>query len=684
MSSSSDDHFLSKTKVSPQAIQIVADTMVDDAFDASGSSFDYTCSVRATHEVLARRQTQDKDVKSATQSFMQKGKFIQPFGCLLALDQKKLKVIAHSENAQEMLTLSSRDAPSVGHNIVVHFGVDLQTIFDSPSVANLYKAFSSRDSTQFNPILVRSKASGRYFYAMVHRVSRAFILDFEPANTVEGPMTVAGPEQSYMLAEKGIKRLQCFPGGSIQKLCCAMVQEIFELTGYDRVMAYKFHDDDHGEVIAEIKKPGLEPYLGLHHPATDIPQVSRFYYMMNMVRIICDCRAKFVKVVQDENFQHDVYMFGSTLRGPHSCHQLFMENMNSLASLVMAVVVVVNDVSIEESGSSTSPSRKGKKLWGLVVCHNTTPRFVPIVLRNACKILTQVFAVCISQQTELESLILENSILHTQTLLCDKLLREAPLSIVSRCLNIRNLVKCDGAVLYYENKFYKMGVTPSDFKIYDILTWISVLHPDSAGFITDSLCGSVFPADLSVSDLVCGMAAVRIALNCALFWFRSHTDAVLNWVGAKHEPGEIDDDRKMHPRSSFKAYKEIVKTRSVPWKDIEISAIHSLQLMLWNTLNNNGNEISNASAIQKNLKILDVQRMQEETAIAVMVRIMETAMVPVLAVDAEGLVQGWNTKLGDLTGLHDREAMGENLLKLVEESSVDAVKRILGSALQGI
>ncbi|KAK1369971.1 Phytochrome [Heracleum sosnowskyi] len=682
MSFSSDDQFLSKTKISPQAIQIVADTLVDDAFDECGSSFDYTTSVRATHEVLSRRQTQDNDVKSATQRFIEKGKFIQPFGCLLALDQKTLKVVACSENANEMLTLSSHDGPSGVHNHSIHFGVVIGTIFDAHGLAVLFKAFSSRDSSQFNPILVRSKTSGRYFYAMVHRVPHAFILDFEPVNTIDGTITVAGPEQSYMLAEKGIKRLQCFPGGSVQKLCCVMVQEIFEITDYDRVMAYKFHDDEHGEVVAEITKPGLEPYLGLHYPATDIPQVARFYYMMNMVRIICDCRAKFVKVVQDENFQHDVNMFGSTLRGPNSCHQLFMENMNSLASLVMAVVVV-SDMGYEESGSSTSPSWKGKKLWGLVVCHNTTPRFVPIVLRNACKIITQVFAVHISQQTELESLILENSILHTQTLLCDKLLQEAPLSIVSRYPNIRDLVKCDGAVLYYENRFYKMGVTPSDFKIYDILTWISVLHPDSAGFITDSLCGSVFPADLSVSDLICGMAAVRIALNCALFWFRSHTDAVLNWGSAKHEPGEIDDDKKMHPRSSFKAFKEIVKTRSVPWKDIEISAIHSLQLMLWNTMNNEGNEISNAAAIQKKLQSLNVHGMQEETVCAEMVRLMETAMVPVLAVDAEGLVHGWNTKLGELTGLHSREALGENLLKLVEESSVDAVKRILGSALQG-
>ncbi|WOG84020.1 hypothetical protein DCAR_0103199 [Daucus carota subsp. sativus] len=681
MSSSSHDQFSDMTKISPQAIQIVADANLDDYFDASGSSFDYASSAYATQQVLASRQTQDGDLKSAHRRYMQKGEMIQPFGCMLALDPRTLKVIAFSENAPEMLTMPSDDVSSLGGNIALHFGADLRTFFDAPGIVILHRAFSSKDPVHFNPILVRLKTSGRSFYAVVHAVAHAFIIDFEPVNTMEDPVSVAGPVNSYMLAQKGIKRLQCLPRGNMQKLCSAMVEEIFEITGYDRVMAYKFHEDEHGEVVAEITKPGLEPYLGLHYPATDIPQVARFLYMKNMVRMIYDCRAKLVKVVKDENLQLDVVLISSTLRGPHSCHQLYMQNMNSLASLVMAVVV--NELGKEEFDTSSLPGWKGKKLWGLVVCHNTTPKYVSIFLRNACHLLAKVFAVHISEQTGLESLILENSIMHTQTLLCDKLLHETPLGIVSRCPNMMDLIKCDGAVLYYENKFYKMGVTPSDFKMYDILTWISVLHPDSAGFITDSLCGSVFPGHLSVSDGICGMAAVRISSKCVLFWFRNHTDAVLNWGGAKNEPGEIDDGSKMHPRSSFKAFKEVVKARSAPWKDIEISAIHSLQLALWNSLNHGENKVPSATAIQIKLQSLNVQGMQNQTLIARMLQLMEKAMVPILSVDPEGLVNGWNTKLGELTGLDTSAAIGENLLRLIEESSVDTVKRVLGLALQG-
>ena len=39
-------------------------------------------------------------------------------------------------------------------------------------------------------------------------------------------------------------------------------------------MVYKFHPDMHGEVVEEFKMDYVpESLLGLHYPATDIPQV---------------------------------------------------------------------------------------------------------------------------------------------------------------------------------------------------------------------------------------------------------------------------------------------------------------------------------------------------------------------------------------------------------------------------
>ncbi|KAK7284476.1 hypothetical protein RJT34_19222 [Clitoria ternatea] len=675
---------------SRHSARIIAQTTVDAklhaTFEESGSSFDYSSSVRlspSTGTPSGDYQSKSDRVTTTYLHQIQKSKFIQPFGCLLALDEKTCKVIAYSENAPEMLTMVSHAVPSVGDHPALGIGTDIRTIFTAPSASAFQKAIGFGEVSLLNPILVHCKTSGKPFYAIIHRVTGSLVIDFEPVKPHEVPMTAAGALQSYKLAAKAITGLQSLPSGSMETLCDSMVQEVFELTGYDRVMAYKFHDDDHGEVIAEVKKPGLDPFLGLHYPATDIPQATRFLFMKNKVRMIVDCRAKHVRVLQDKNIPFDLTLCGSTLRAAHSCHLQYMQNMNSSASLVMAVVVNDND----EDGDSSDgvQPQKRKRLWGLVVCHHTTPKFVPFPLRYACEFLAQVFAIHVNKELELEYQVIEKNILRTQTLLCDMLMRDAPQGIVSQSPNIMDLVKCDGAALLYKSKVWRLGVTPSESQIKEIASWLSECHRDSTGLSTDSLSDAGFPGAAALSDVVCGMAAVRIASKDIVFWFRSHTASEIRWGGAKHEPGDRDDGRRMHPRSSFKAFVEVVKTRSLPWKDYEMDAIHSLQLILRNAFKDTAENMDISTyAINNKLSDLKIEGMQElEAVTSEMVRLIETATVPILAVDVHGMVNGWNTKIAELTGLPVEEAIGKHLLTLVEDFSVDRVKTMLDMALQG-
>ncbi|KAH1195782.1 Phytochrome A1 [Glycine max] len=597
--------------------QTTLDAKLHATFEESGSSFDYSSSVRMSPAGTVSGDHQPRSDR-ATSSYLhqtQKIKLIQPFGCLLALDEKTCKVIAYSENAPEMLTMVSHAVPSVGDHPALGIGTDIRTIFTAPSSAAIQKALRFGDVSLHNPILVHCKTSGKPFYAIIHRVTGSVIIDFEPVKPHEVPMTASGALQSYKLAAKAITRLESLTTGNMETLCNTMVREVFELTGYDRVMAYKFHEDDHGEVIAEVKRPGLEPYLGLHYPATDIPQATRFLFMKNKVRMIVDCCAKHVNVLQDKKIPFDLTLCGSTLRAAHSCHLQYMENMNSSASLVMAVVVNDND---EDGDSSDAVQpQKSKRLWGLVVCHHTTPRFVPFPLRYACQFLAQVFAVHVSKELEIEYQIIEKNILQTQTLLCDMLVQG-------------------------------------------------------------------FPGAAALGDIACGMAAARIASKDILFWFRSHTASEIRWGGAKHEPGERDDGRRVHPRSSFKAFLEVVKTRSLPWKTYETDAIHSLQLILRDAFKETQSMEISTYAIDTRLGDLKIEGMQELDAVtSEVVRLIETATVPILAVDVNGMINGWNTKIAELTGLPVDEAIGKHLLTLVEDFSVDRVKKMLDMALQG-
>nr|AHZ63975.1 phytochrome [Huperzia selago] len=669
-----------RSKHSIRVAQTTADAKLYVAFEESGDStdrFDYSKSVEASRS--AADVLTPKTVTAYLQR-MQRGGQIQSFGCMVAVEEGNFKVIAYSENAPEMLDSMPQAVPSVGQHDLLGIGSDIRTLFTPMSAAGFEKAAISADVSLLNPLTVQCKSSGKPFYAIFYRVDVGLVIDLEPLRPNDANVSAAGAMQSHKLAAKAISRLQSLQGGDIGYLCDTVVEEVQELTGYDRVMAYRFHDDEHGEVVAEIRRSDLEPYLGLHYPATDIPQASRFLFMKNRVRMIVDCTAAPVKVIQDKELRQPLSLAGSTLRAPHGCHSQYMSNMGSTASLAMAVIINDSD----EERSSAVSVQKGRKLWGLVVCHHTTPRAVPFPLRSACEFLMQVFGLQLNMEVELSAQVKEKHILRTQTLLCDMLLRDAPIGIVSQSPNIMDLVKCDGAALYYGKRFWLLGTTPTEAQIKDVAEWLLEYHKDSTGLSTDSLADAGYPGALTLGDAVCGMAAAKITAKDFLFWFRSHTAKEIKWGGAKHDPEDKDDARRMHPRSSFKAFLEVVKRRSLPWEDVEMDAIHSLQLILRGSFQDI-DDSETKTMIHTRLSDLRLQGIDELSTVAnEMVRLIETATAPILAVDPGGFINGWNAKVAELTGLPVADAMGRSLTRdLVLDDSVDTVERLLFLALQG-
>jgi PAS domain-containing protein len=232
-----------------------------------------------------------------------------------------------------------------------------------------------------------------------------------------------------------------------------------------------------------------------------------------------------------------------------------------------------------------------------------------------------------------------------------------------------------------------LGSTPSEGEIKNIVAWLQEYHDGSTGLSTDSLVEAGYPGAAALREVVCGMAAIKISSKGFILWFRSHTAKEIKWGGAKHEPGDADDNgRKMHPRSSFRAFLEVVKWRSVPWEDVEMDAIHSLQLILRGSLqeedanDNNVRTIVEAPSddMKKIQGLLELRVVTNE-----MVRLIETATAPILAVDIAGNINGWNNKVAEITGLPTMEAIGMALVNVVEGDFVEVVKQILNSALQG-
>ncbi|XP_013628810.1 PREDICTED: phytochrome B-like isoform X1 [Brassica oleracea var. oleracea] len=665
----------SHTESMSKAIQqYTVDARLHAVFEQSGKSFDYSHSLKTTtygSSVVPEQQI------TAYLSRIQRGGYIQPFGCMIAVAESTFTIIAFSENAREMLGLTPQSVPSLERPEILAMGADLRSLFTASSSVILERAFVAREITLLNPVWIHSKNTGKPFYAILHRIDVGVVIDLEPARTEDPALSIAGAVQSQKLAVRAISQLQSLPGGDIKLLCNTVVENVRDLTGYDRVMVYKFHEDEHGEVVAESMREDLEPYIGLHYPATDIPQASRFLFKQNRVRMIVDCHATPVLVVQDDRLTQSMCLVGSTLRAPHGCHSQYMANMGSIASLAMAVIINGND----EDGSGRSSMR----LWGLVVCHHTSSRCIPFPLRYACEFLMQAFGLQLNMELQLALQISEKRVLRTQTLLCDMLLRDSPAGIVTQSPSIMDLVKCDGAAFLYHGKYYPLGVAPSEAQIKDVVEWLLASHAESTGLSTDSLGDAGYPGAAALGNAVCGMAVACITKRDFLFWFRSHTAKEVKWGGAKHHPEDKDDGQRMHPRSSFIAFLEVVKSRSQPWETVEMDAIHSLQLILRDSfkeaeaaMNSRGGD----GAVQA---CGGEQGIDELGAVArEMVRLIETATVPIFAVDSGGCVNGWNAKIAELTGLSVEEAMGKSLVSdLIYKENEETVDTLISRALRG-
>lgn len=149
-----------------------------------------------------------------------------------------------------------------------------------------------------------------------------------------------------------------------------------------RVMIYKFHEDLHGEVVAEKVKKGVDSFMGLHYPSTDIPAPARALFLEKWVRVISDVNAVGVNV---EPKGHSLDLTPSSLRQPSPIHVEYLKNMEVAASVTISLIV------------------EGK-LWGLIACHNNRPYVLPPAKRNRCEILGRMVSTHINEAQRVEEL----------------------------------------------------------------------------------------------------------------------------------------------------------------------------------------------------------------------------------------------------------------------------------------
>jgi two-component system, chemotaxis family, sensor kinase Cph1 len=178
-------------------------------------------------------------------------------------------------------------------------------------------------------------------------------------------------------AHRGLDRLR--RTSSVDALLQRAVDELRALTGFHRVMAYRFRHDNSGDIVAESRADGLESLVGRRYPATDIPAQARRLYLLNTLRLIVDVAATPMPLCGAAG-SPPLDMSHSVLRSVSPIHIEYLRNMGVGASMSISIVI-------------------DGRLWGMFACHHMARRWVPHSIRMAADVLTQVVASTIATLT---------------------------------------------------------------------------------------------------------------------------------------------------------------------------------------------------------------------------------------------------------------------------------------------
>jgi two-component system, chemotaxis family, sensor kinase Cph1 len=242
---------------------------------------------------------------------------IQPHGVLFVLSEPALTITQVSENVGDLLPVTVEDI----------LGQPISKVIDPSSADEVRQVLLEERWYDANPL--RCDAQGKRFDGIVHRHEGMAILELEPSLDPPQPSPPHHPFRPALLRMQRVSTLA--------DLADVVVENMRRVTGFERVMFYRFHEDGHGSVDAEAKAPALETYLGLHYPASDIPAQARQLYLKNWLRLIVDGRATPARIVPSLGAPLDLSF--SVLRSVSPIHLEYMANMGVRASMSISIIV---------------------------------------------------------------------------------------------------------------------------------------------------------------------------------------------------------------------------------------------------------------------------------------------------------------------------------------------------------
>ena len=470
---------------------------------------------------------------------------ILPHGVLLVLSEPELNVVQASANAQSLLGAST--------------GCGLEQIFNPARMARVRTRLGNLDLSHGPCHLMRAALHEHEFDVFAHRCDGVLLMEFEG----RGPME-SSEADLYSELRVAVRQLETAP--NLQALLELAVVQVRQLTGFDRVMAYQFMEDSSGFVIAESLAEGIgqSPFLGLHYPASDIPEPARRLFTKTRVRHQPDIGYTPVPIhpALNPSTGRPLDLTYALLRSVPVMYSLYLKNMGTDSSLVMTVL-------------------KEGKLWGLIACHHHSgTRHVPFEARSACEFLAHMLSMLIGSKEDLEHAGYKAKLRRVGTQLVEQLTL-GPVDPLTGTGNevqtMRDYVRAGGVAMVMDGRVETLGVTPTHPQILALAEWLWK-HDKRDVYWTDWLAGQ-YEAAAGFSDTGSGVLAVAVAAERRhfLLWFRPEQIETVNWAGDPRKPVDIiADGQKLILRASFALWRETVRQRSTPWLQPERQAVQTL------------------------------------------------------------------------------------------------------------
>ena len=472
---------------------------------------------------------------------------IQPYGFMLCLDPATRRVVQASANTDTLIGL-----PAEG---LLHGGLD--QLLGPDKQAEIEGLF---DTLTPAPILVGARLDlvvGQPFFKIIlHRYDDLLWLEFEPVTETDA----APLDLSFLNAALG----QMLAAGKVQEFCQHAVDQVRAITGIDRVAIYRFAADESGEIVAEAIREDLAPWLGLHYPASDLPQQARAMYLRNWLRFIPNATYVPVPLVPVNNpvTNRPPDMTHAVLRSVSPLHLEYLRNMGTAATMTISLI------------------HQGR-LWGMITCHHLTPCLVSYELRELCQFIGKTFSALLPSKLQHDEDDYQLHIHAQQARLFEHVSSHPNFvdGLHQEALTVMDVFECGGAAICFDDDLVTVGATPTPPQIRELLAWLQA-NAKTDVFHTNSYA-ALQPAGQALRATACGFIAASLtnAPGNYLLWFRPEVVRTVTWAGQQEKPKVLADGRLfLSPRQSFEQWKELVENTAAPWKPVELTAAREIRL----------------------------------------------------------------------------------------------------------